>query len=108
MTALGWLGRTMGWEQALQGPWLSRALAELETSILQHCCRISQYLGFNSVACTQGSCDKGFTMEHVRYLQSASRCDIEPKIDRLMEMSNNSVKYQVPLRSCVWASGKSS
>lgn len=84
-----------------------RAVAELETSILQHCCRISQYLNLNLAAYTQGYCDRGVAMEHVSYLQSASRCDIGPTVDKQMETRSNCLKYQVPLRNCVWAPAES-
>lgn len=77
------------------------AVAELETNTLQYCSRISQYLDLNSAACTQGSCDKGVATEHMRYLQSAGRCNIGPTVDRQMETRSNSLKYQVPLRSYV-------
>jgi len=75
-----------------------RSVAELETSILQHCCRVSQYLDFNSAAYTQGFCDKGVAVEHVRYLQNAGRCDIGPTVDRQLETRSNSLKYRLTLR----------
>lgn len=82
-----------------------RDVAKLETSILQHCCRISQYLDLHLATYTQGCCNKGIAMEHV---QSASRCDIGPTVGRQMEMRSNSLKYQVPLWSCVSAPAETS
>lgn len=86
--AHGWAGLWLSWRPASYG------------------IVVGSYL--HSATYTQGSCNKGVATAYVRYLQSASRCDIGPTVDRQMETGSDSLKYQVPLRSCVWAPAETS